>query len=380
MFDIEKTMVPILFVVDTSENMSEKNLTVINDMLTSFFKSLKEDKKVNKDVSVGILKYANNAEWVTNYIEPIENVMWNNVRANGTSNLEAAIDEILIRGKSKELYGFNNEREAFNPILVFISGTPTSNDIENKIKQLKDSDWFETYCIFGLTDETNSNVELLEFITGNTETIFSLSKFFEKNILINLINQMYENCYYDPEDETCEKREYEIVQWDNYDYDMDYSLVFPSTKINIDKEKNIEMCLCESCSPNAAFTPVLNVKHICETDEYLEIKNIALEYSLESCKVEYLVKTITPRTIKNNEFGFSITPAGKYMYGTVNTKYDAMTDTITFSNNTSDDIYVSTCFAVNDIIYLRNGDRILKPNGEIIFTVEGVKKDVWSSW
>lgn len=133
-----KTMV-LFFLVDTSGSMSGEKIGSLNDAIRETVPDLNDLSINNADAAIKIaaLSFDSSVKWL--YSEPIdsENFQWNDLYANGTTNLGAALSE--LNSKLSKSTFLSEAAGSYAPVIILLSdGGPTDNfkgELQNIKKQ-----------------------------------------------------------------------------------------------------------------------------------------------------------------------------------------------------------------------------------------------------
>jgi uncharacterized protein YegL len=179
-----RTMV-LFFVVDTSGSMSGAKIGSLNDAIRETIPDLKELSATNADAKIEIqaLKFDSSIQWL--YPQPInsEQLQWNNLNAQGSTELGAALKE--LNAKLSHSQGFmKSGTGSFAPVIILLSdGEPTDN-YQPALEEIKKNNWFKHAIKVAIAIGSDANKEILAEFTGHSETVIEVhNKAMLKNII-----------------------------------------------------------------------------------------------------------------------------------------------------------------------------------------------------
>lgn len=135
----------VLFVVDASGSMSGRRIAMVNNAIENILSELRRRDDFNAIFKVDILKFCEDAAWVTPQPIPVKDFMFSrlNTQLQFTSYAPAfdALDEKL----SRKAFMNYNLGDYFAPLILFISdGEPTDPDVYPKaLERLRQNPCFK---------------------------------------------------------------------------------------------------------------------------------------------------------------------------------------------------------------------------------------------
>lgn len=174
MFDdvegIVKRQMVLFFVIDTSGSMVKNNrIGIVNNTIRELLPELQDAGGADVDLKVACLTFSNGCRWM--YPTPIaaESFQWNNVEADGVTDLGAACRE-LCEKMSKNGFLQAPSGSVAPAILLMSDGDPT-DDFDSGLNQLKQNNWFKYAIKFAIAIDDDVNTDVLAKFTGNIEAV-----------------------------------------------------------------------------------------------------------------------------------------------------------------------------------------------------------------
>jgi len=372
---------PVLFVVDASGNMEGEKINTINELLPQIIQRFKDDYTSDREILIGILKYSTNSEWVTNYFEPIETFKWKEINPGGCVDLGSALRKIELNCTEGKLIGFNSNT-LYPPVVVFFNSLEPSDNVYKYIDTLSHQYWYKRACKFAVGIGEDWDIEVLKQLTQTPETIFTLENFIQGDfdLFFDFINKIPEDdSWITEEDDDKEYCDSEIV---SHLKEKNFEIALENIVYELDDEMQVQMCVCDTCPPEKALIPVLNVKYVLAETEHLEVRNLGMDISGKTYMVEYFIPSYSVRKVKNTSAGFELNSQDYALDGKIFIRYSSTDDCMLIDNRTPKNIYVCTTFNTNDIVTMVGCDRIIRLDGKIVLKVneELIEKENEIDW
>ena len=185
-----RKMMTLFYVVDTSGSMTGEKIGSVNSaMEEAITVDLPDIATANDDaeIRVAIMQFSSGCSWITPPSGPINlyDVIWNDLRAGGLTDLGAACLE-LDKKLSKNEY-LRSQTGAYAPvILLFSDGGPTDN-WENGLEQLKKNNWFKHAIKIAIAIGEDPDKQVLATFTGTPEAVIEVN---DKHTLKALIRKV----------------------------------------------------------------------------------------------------------------------------------------------------------------------------------------------
>lgn len=176
MFDgigkIVKRQMVLFFVIDTSGSMQGSKIGAVNTAIREVLPELKDAGGSDVDLKVACLTFSSGCQWM--YPTPIasESFQWNQVEADGVTDLGEACRE-LSKKLSKDEFLKAPSGSVAPAIFLMSDGEPT-DDFESGLAQLKQNNWFKYAIKVAVAIGDDANKDVLAKFTGNIEAVITV--------------------------------------------------------------------------------------------------------------------------------------------------------------------------------------------------------------
>ena len=185
-----RKIMTLFYVVDTSGSMTGDKIGSVNSaMEEAITVDLPDISTANDDaeIRVAIMQFSSGCSWITPSSGPISigDVIWNDLRANGLTDLGAACTELDKKLSRTEF--LESQTGAYAPvILLFSDGGPTDN-WEKGLEQLKKNNWFKHAIKIAIAIGEDADRNVLATFTGTPESVIAVN---DKHTLKALIRKV----------------------------------------------------------------------------------------------------------------------------------------------------------------------------------------------
>lgn len=176
MFDdvegIVKRQMVLFFVIDTSGSMQGTKIGAVNTAIREVLPELKDAGGSDVDLKVACLTFSSGCEWM--YPSPVasDSFQWNNVVADGCTDLGEACKE-LSEKLSKNGFLKAPSGSVAPAIFLMSDGEPT-DDYESGLAKLKENKWFKYAIKVAVAIGDDANKDVLAQFTGNIEAVITV--------------------------------------------------------------------------------------------------------------------------------------------------------------------------------------------------------------
>ena len=166
---IVKRQMVLFFVIDTSGSMQGSKIGAVNTAIREVLPELKDAGGSDVDLKVACLTFSSGCQWM--YPTPIasESFQWNQVEADGVTDLGEACRE-LSKKLSKDEFLKAPSGSVAPAIFLMSDGEPT-DDFESGLAQLKQNNWFKYAIKVAVAIGDDANKDVLAKFTGNIEAV-----------------------------------------------------------------------------------------------------------------------------------------------------------------------------------------------------------------
>lgn len=185
-----RKVMTLFYLVDSSGSMTGDKIGSVNAaMEESIIKDLPDISQANDDaeIRIAIMQFSSGFAWVTPSTGPIaiEDVIWNNLEANGVTDLGVAYRELekkLHRGMFMK-----SQTGAYAPVILLISDGAPTDDWESGLDDLQKNNWFKKAVKIAIAIGNDADKSVLAQFTGNPESVIEVH---DKKTLRTLIRKV----------------------------------------------------------------------------------------------------------------------------------------------------------------------------------------------
>lgn len=176
MFDgiigIVKRQMVLFFVIDTSGSMQGSKIGAVNTAIREVLPELKDAGGSDIDLKVACLTFSSGCQWM--YPTPIasESFQWNQVEADGVTDLGEACRELSEKLSKNEFLKAPSGSVA--PAIFLMSDGEPTDDFESGLAQLKQNNWFKYAIKVAVAIGDDANKDVLAKFTGNIESVVTV--------------------------------------------------------------------------------------------------------------------------------------------------------------------------------------------------------------
>ena len=169
----------LLFVIDNSGSMAGKNIGAVNNAIRDIISIMPEIQEDTADavIKISALKFSDKAEWLHSEPQAVGEFKWNDLSADGGTNLSDAYNKLSNWLSKKSNGGQMPDIGGVAPIVILMTdGLPTSYDWEERLNALKKKGWFKVALKYALAIgiDTDEAMDVLTKFTGNPETVLKV--------------------------------------------------------------------------------------------------------------------------------------------------------------------------------------------------------------
>lgn len=185
-----RKIMTLFYAVDTSGSMAGEKIGSVNSaMEEAITVDLPDISSANDDaeIRVAIMQFSSGCSWITPASGPISigDVIWNDLHANGLTDLGAACVELDKKLSRTEF--LESQTGAYAPvILLFSDGGPTDN-WKAGLEQLKKNNWFKHAIKIAIAIGEDADKDVLTAFTGTSESVIAVN---DKHTLKALIRKV----------------------------------------------------------------------------------------------------------------------------------------------------------------------------------------------
>ncbi len=166
--DIQKDVLPIVYVIETSNDMKGERIDSIKEGLVESIENL--SKNVEYDVVVSVIQYSNDAELLTDGFVSAETFKMSDFSFGKENNVGAAIELLSERLLCPE--GMTMGSSFATPIILFLNCSKATDLYKESIDRIKAENILYRLAIkIGMIIGDSADIDMLTEITGIKEAI-----------------------------------------------------------------------------------------------------------------------------------------------------------------------------------------------------------------
>ena len=156
------------WIVDCSGSMKGEKIGTVNHAIQSVTPDMVAEAADNPNAQVLIrtLRFATGASWVTTTPVPVEQFTWEDLSADGLTDMGAAFDLL-----SAQLTIPPMSERALPPVLVLLSDGQPTHEYKQQLKKLLDLPWGKKAVRIAISIGKDADDEVLAEFTGSEELV-----------------------------------------------------------------------------------------------------------------------------------------------------------------------------------------------------------------
>ena len=156
------------WMVDCSSSMAGDRIGAVNHAIQECIEPMREEAAGNPNAQLYIhtLKFASGASWVTAEPVPIEEFAWEDVEANGITDMGKAFE--LLAG---QLSMPPMPARALPPVIVLLTDGNPTDDWKRPLEKLLKMPWGKKAVKVAIAIGKDAERSVLEAFTGNSEAV-----------------------------------------------------------------------------------------------------------------------------------------------------------------------------------------------------------------
>jgi uncharacterized protein YegL len=178
-----KRQLVLFFLIDTSGSMANDKITTVNtamrEVIAELQKLADEEDNADSDIEMAVLEFNNNATWKTPKPVPVKTYVWNDLGADGSTDLGEACRKLAAEMQKDK---FLHDHGLYAPVLILMSDGMPNQGYERGFEELKKNSFFANKDSKGNVKEKSIRVacaigndadkNMLAEFTGNPELVF----------------------------------------------------------------------------------------------------------------------------------------------------------------------------------------------------------------
>lgn len=158
------------WVVDCSGSMEGTKIDTVNHAIQECIQPMKDAAENNPTAQLFVrtLKFSTGASWVTAEPVPIEAFAWEDLTADGITDMGKAFDMIAAQLEMPPM-----PERALPPVIVLLSDGMPTDDWKGPLEKLLGMPWGRKAVKVAIAIGKDANKAVLESFTGNCETVLN---------------------------------------------------------------------------------------------------------------------------------------------------------------------------------------------------------------
>jgi uncharacterized protein YegL len=160
----------IIFVVEASESMSGSKIETLNDLISNTIPEIRKIATENPfyKIEITVLKYADNAVWITPTPVDVFDFEWKYLGCDGESNFGAACYQLENQFRRKRKVSY---KASFCPIIFLFTNSGANGEYSEELYYLYKCSLFKQSMKVALIFGDKPDEQILYEFTGNRDTI-----------------------------------------------------------------------------------------------------------------------------------------------------------------------------------------------------------------
>jgi uncharacterized protein YegL len=174
MFDndgIVKKQLVLFFLIDTSGSMNGEKIGAVNTAIREALNDpeFKSAGGADADILVAALEFNNGCRWITPVPQSIDSFIWNDLDADGGTDLGAACRELSAK---LDRNGFlNAPGGSAAPVILLLSDGDPTDDFDSGLAVLKKNKLYNQCIRMACAIGDDANIDLLSEFTSGRESV-----------------------------------------------------------------------------------------------------------------------------------------------------------------------------------------------------------------
>jgi uncharacterized protein YegL len=168
---IVRRQMVLFFVIDTSGSMSGTKIGAVNTAIREVIPELKGIGGSDVDLKIAVLTFSNGCKWLYPVPIPVDTFQWNNLDADGMTDLGCALKELNTKMSKDAFLGAASGSVA--PAIFLMSDGEATDDYDKGIEVIKKNNWYKYAIRVAIAIGDDAKISELEKFTGNREAVLT---------------------------------------------------------------------------------------------------------------------------------------------------------------------------------------------------------------
>lgn len=172
--DIPRRTMVLFFVVDCSGSMKGEKIGTVNNAIREVIPELKDISEGNSDalIKIATLQFSSGAKWNVDEPVPAENYRWQDLDAEGVTDLGEACRKLNDKLSRKAFMG--DATGSYAPAIFLLSDGGPNDDYKKGLGKLKENNWFKKAIKVAIAIGEDADTDVLAEFTGNIESVITV--------------------------------------------------------------------------------------------------------------------------------------------------------------------------------------------------------------
>ena len=157
-----------IWVVDCSGSMYGEKIGIVNNTIQECIPEMRSaaDNNPNAQLLIRALQFSSGASWITSSPVPVEDYGWEDMDANGLTELGKAFDLLAAQLSIPPM-----PERALPPVIVLLSDGQPTDDYKKSLDKLLHLPWVKKAVRIAISIGQDADDDVLEQFTGNRELV-----------------------------------------------------------------------------------------------------------------------------------------------------------------------------------------------------------------
>jgi uncharacterized protein YegL len=169
---IVKRQMVLFFIVDTSGSMIGTKIGAVNTAIREVLPELQGIGGSDVDLKIACIIFSSGCKWMHPSPVPAENFQWNNLTANGVTDMGTAFKELASK-MSKDQF-LNAPSASVAPAIFLMSDGEPTDDYKSGLAALQQNNWYKYAIKVAVAIGDDANIDVLKEFTRNIEAVITV--------------------------------------------------------------------------------------------------------------------------------------------------------------------------------------------------------------
>ena len=169
---VQRPELTVFYVLDTSGSMAGKPIDTLNRAMYSTVDALNQVAADNSNarVKIAVMEFNTKCRWVQpKGPEYLEDFVWDNLSADGYTNVGLALDELNSKLSRKEWLASSSG--CYLPVIIFMTDGSATDEYVPALKEIMQNDWFAKATRIGFAIGKRPDTHMIAKLVGDAERV-----------------------------------------------------------------------------------------------------------------------------------------------------------------------------------------------------------------